>query len=83
MAGCDNGASILIQGNLLAPRRSGTRRPPPAPAPPAPAQPARGAATDGVRRLGQGARVIGTEGLMELWTGRPPLDQIVTRFGAN
>src|SRR5918911_1201262 len=32
LAGCDNGATILIQGNLLGPRRSGTRRaaaPPP------------------------------------------------------
>lgn len=41
IAGCDNGASILILGNLI----SG---------------------------LNQGCRVIGSEGIMELSTGRPP-----------
>ena len=45
VAGCDNGASILIQGNLM----------------------------DG---LDQGGRVIGTEGIMELSTGRVPDSEI-------
>jgi predicted dehydrogenase len=45
LVGCANGATILIQGNL-------------------------------VRGLGQGCRVIGTEGIMELDTGRPPDDQL-------
>jgi predicted dehydrogenase len=54
LAGCDNGATILIQGNQPLRARIGDRR----------------------VRLGQGARVIGTEGMMELWTGRPPADQI-------
>jgi predicted dehydrogenase len=40
LAGCDNGATILIMGNQ-------------------------------VRGLGQGARVIGSDGIMELDTGRP------------
>jgi predicted dehydrogenase len=40
LAGCDNGATILIMGNQ-------------------------------VRGLGQGARVVGTDGIMELDTGRP------------
>jgi predicted dehydrogenase len=42
---CANGATILIQGNL-------------------------------VRGLGQGCRVIGSNGIMELDTGRPPDDQV-------
>ncbi len=45
VAGCDNGASILIQGNL-------------------------------VHGLGQGGRVIGTEGIMDLSTGRLPDSEI-------
>src|ERR671935_2472749 len=45
LAGCANGATILIMGNL-------------------------------VRGLGQGCRVIGSEGIMELDTTRPPDDQI-------
>src|SRR5438874_10035577 len=45
LAGCSNGATVLIMGNL-------------------------------VRGLGQGARVIGTEGIMELDTGRPPDSEI-------
>ena len=45
LVGCDNGATILIQGNL-------------------------------VRGIGQGCRVIGTEGVMELDTTRHPDDQI-------
>lgn len=45
LAGCDNGATILIEGSLI----SG---------------------------LGQGCRVIGSEGIMELRTGRPPIDEI-------
>jgi predicted dehydrogenase len=45
VAGCDNGATILIQGNL-------------------------------VRGLGQGCRVIGTEGIMELDTTRHPDSEI-------
>lgn len=45
IAGCDNGATILIQGNL-------------------------------VPGLGQGCRVIGTDGIMEFDTTRPPDDQI-------
>jgi len=45
LAGCDNGATILIQGNL-------------------------------VRGLGQGCRVIGAEGMMELYTTRPPDSEI-------
>jgi UDP-N-acetyl-2-amino-2-deoxyglucuronate dehydrogenase len=45
LAGCANGASILIMGNL-------------------------------VRGLGQGCRVIGSEGIMELDTTRHPDDQI-------
>jgi UDP-N-acetyl-2-amino-2-deoxyglucuronate dehydrogenase len=53
LAGCENGATILIMGNLLRTSR-----------------------TDQIRRLGQGARVIGTDGTMELWTRRPPADQI-------
>ena len=54
VAGCDNGATILILGDLLT--HAPHRRPPGA--------------------LGQGARVIGTDGIMELWTGRPPHDEI-------
>ena len=34
----------------------------------------RGSVGDPRRRLGQGARVIGTEGILELWTGRPSDD---------
>ena len=45
VAGCANGASILIQGNL-------------------------------VGGLGQGCRVIGTEGVMELSTGRHPDSEV-------
>ncbi len=45
LAGCANGATILIMGNV-------------------------------VRGLGQGARVIGTEGIMELDTGRSPDSEI-------
>jgi predicted dehydrogenase len=45
LVGCANGATILIQGNL-------------------------------VQGLGQGCRVIGTEGVMELDTRLPPDDQI-------
>jgi predicted dehydrogenase len=45
LAGCSNGATILIMGNL-------------------------------VRGLGQGCRVIGSEGVMELDTTHPPDDQI-------
>jgi predicted dehydrogenase len=45
LAGCANGATILIQGNL-------------------------------VRGIGQGCRVIGTEGMMELTTGRRPDSEI-------
>ena len=36
----------------------------------------RGAIGDPRRRLGQGARVTGTDGILELWTGRPPDDQL-------
>jgi predicted dehydrogenase len=54
LAGCDNGATILIMGDQLTHGRAGDRR----------------------IRLGQGARVIGTDGLMELTTGRPPDDQV-------
>ena len=50
LAGCDNGATILIMGEQLDRGRLGDRR----------------------IRMGQGARVIGTDGIMELWTGRPP-----------
>ena len=54
LAGCSNGATILIMGEQLG----------------------RGS-IDGKRiRMGQGARVIGTDGVMELWTGRPPTEQI-------
>jgi predicted dehydrogenase len=74
LAGCDNGATILIQGNLLGARRGGARRPGQGQAAQA-SQGTRGG-SDGIRRLGQGARVIGTDGVMELWTGRPPADQI-------
>jgi len=66
LAGCDNGTTILIQGNLIGGQR-GARRP---------GAGAVAQETREVRRLGQGARVIGTDGVMELWTGRPPLDQI-------
>ncbi|HEX9925133.1 MAG TPA: Gfo/Idh/MocA family oxidoreductase [Anaerolineae bacterium] len=45
LAGCDNGATILIQGNL-------------------------------VRGLGQGCRVIGSDGIMELSTTRHPDSEI-------
>ena len=45
LASCDNGATILIQGNL-------------------------------VRGLGQGCRVIGTQGIMELNTTRPPDSEV-------
>ncbi len=45
LAACDNGATILIQGNL-------------------------------VRGLGQGCRVIGSDGIMELYTTRPPDSEI-------
>ncbi len=45
IAGCDNGATILIEGNL-------------------------------VRGLGQGCRVIGTEGIMEFSTTRHPDSEI-------
>jgi predicted dehydrogenase len=54
VAGCDNGATILIMGDLVTRGRIGDRR----------------------VRIGQGARIIGTDGMMELWTGRPPDDQI-------
>jgi predicted dehydrogenase len=74
LAGCDNGATILSQGNLLGARRGGARRPGQGQAAQA-SQGTRGG-SDGIRRLGQGARVIGTDGVMELWTGRPPADQI-------
>lgn len=47
LAHCDNGADILIQGNLI-------------------------------RGLGQGCRVIGTEGVMELRTARPARAEIPT-----
>lgn len=47
LVGCANGATILIQGNL-------------------------------VRGLGQGCRVIGTEGMMEFDTTRPPDGEIPT-----
>jgi predicted dehydrogenase len=68
LAGCDNGATILIQGDLLGRSgdRLGGRR----------GQPRRAQPGDPWRRLGQGARVLGTDGIMELWTGRPPPDQI-------
>jgi predicted dehydrogenase len=56
LAGCSNGATILIMGNLLTHNRVGERR----------------------IRMGQGARVIGTDGIMELHTGRPSRDQIPT-----
>jgi predicted dehydrogenase len=60
LAGCENGATILIQGDLVGERRRGS-----------------GNGSGGTRRrLGQGARIVGTDGIMELWTGRPPLDQI-------
>lgn len=45
LAGCDNGATILIEGNL-------------------------------VRGLGQGCRVIGTDGVMELRTYRDPKQKV-------
>jgi predicted dehydrogenase len=45
IAGCDNGASVLILGNLI----------------------------DG---LGQGCRVIGSDGIMELSTARPPDSEV-------
>jgi UDP-N-acetyl-2-amino-2-deoxyglucuronate dehydrogenase len=45
LVGCANGATMLIQGNL-------------------------------VRGLGQGCRVIGSEGVMELSTTHPPDDQV-------
>lgn len=68
LAGCDNGATILIQGDLLGSRRAG------------PPQRGGSGAPGGQRRmrLGQGARVIGTDGIMELWTGRPPREEIPT-----
>lgn len=47
LAGCENGATILIQGNL-------------------------------VQGLGQGCRVIGTHGIMELTTTRPPDSEVPT-----
>ncbi|MEM7132520.1 MAG: Gfo/Idh/MocA family oxidoreductase [Chloroflexota bacterium] len=47
LASCDNGATILIQGNL-------------------------------VPEIGQGCRVIGTDGIMELRTTRPPADEVPT-----
>ena len=47
LAGCDNNATILIQGNL-------------------------------VRGLGQGCRVIGTEGVMELSRAVPPDSEVPT-----
>ena len=47
LAGCANGATILIMGNL-------------------------------VRGLGQGCRVIGTDGLMELDTAQPPEGEVPT-----
>lgn len=59
VAGCDNGATILIMGNLPLPGRLGDRR----------------------VRMGQGARVIGTDGVMELTTGRPPREEIPTDGG--
>lgn len=61
LAGCDNGATILIMGEMLSRNRVADRR----------------------TRLGQGARVIGTDGVMELWTGRPPRDQIPTDGNMN
>jgi predicted dehydrogenase len=73
LAGCENGATILIQGNLVGVRRSGQRRPGQGGSGD---QAARAGSANTIRRLGQGARVIGTDGIMELWTGRPPLDQI-------
>ena len=54
VAGLDNGATLVILGDMLTHSRIGDRR----------------------VRIGQGARVIGTDGIMELWTGRPPRDQI-------
>ncbi len=54
VAGCDNGATLVILGDMLTHSRIGDRR----------------------VRIGQGCRVIGTDGIMELWTGRPPRDQI-------
>ena len=47
LAGCDNGATILIQGNL-------------------------------VNGLGQGCRLIGSDGIMELSTARPPDSEVPT-----
>ena len=68
LAGCANGATILIMGDLV----GGGGRPQP------------GEVRSAVRRrLGQGARVIGTDGMMELWTGRPPRDQIPTDGNMN
>ena len=49
VAGCENGATILIMGNLQL-----------------------------GHRLGQGGRVLGTAGVMELDTGRPPDPEIPT-----
>jgi predicted dehydrogenase len=49
VAGCDNGATILIMGSLAL-----------------------------GHRIGQGARVLGTDGGMELDTGRPPDSEIPT-----
>ena len=54
VAGLDNGATLVILGDMLTHSRIGDRR----------------------VRIGQGARVIGTDGIMELWTGRPSRDQI-------
>jgi predicted dehydrogenase len=49
VAGCDNGATILVMGSL-----------------------------ELGHRIGQGARVLGTEGVMDLDTGRPPDSEIPT-----
>jgi predicted dehydrogenase len=65
LAGCDNGATILIQSELIGGRSGAGRQG---------ARDGQGAARR--RRLGQGARVVGTDGIMELWTGRPPDDQV-------
>jgi predicted dehydrogenase len=56
LAGCENGATILIMGDQLGRYRVGEQR----------------------IRMGQGARVIGTDGMMELFTGRPPREEIPT-----
>jgi UDP-N-acetyl-2-amino-2-deoxyglucuronate dehydrogenase len=60
VAGCSNGAQLLILGNLN--ERPGRLR-----------RPGQGRHPDKARRsLGQGCRVIGSEGIMELTTTRHP-----------